>query len=343
MKKLLQAISASALLFAFASPAFAAVGDKLNRPIPTPSEPKAGAAAEKPKPRPTTVDLSLFVVPWGMHYTRAGWGVSLGVRAPLVNKAGVLWETTNVAFGVRDAYGYVNNSAGIWGEITPIAIFKLRAEASFDYFIKAPFNGGMRILTQHGRDLLAQGKLEEDSREQIDWVHTGGFDNRTNFMAPIYSGGYRFRVLPTLQGKLGNVAFQYNFTADWNLYSAPGATSDAIYHDSFTFTLRKLHDFSHAHELLVAYNVPVKAPGEMLFGVSTRYHKVVGTGLDQLSLNALFFLRFPRKFWGDRLSPFAGGNIGTHLIDPMWQYAFSWILVLGADINLYKSKTEEPR
>jgi hypothetical protein len=334
MTKLFPALSALALLLA-ARPLSAA------RPPPVRENPPA--AGEKPKPRPTTVDLSLFVVPWGMHYTRAAWGMSLGFRAPLVKKPGILWDSTNVAFGVRDIYGYVNNSATLWAEITPIALFKLRGEASYDYFIKAPFNGGMRVLTPHGHDLLAAGKLQEGSKDAIDWVHDEGLDNRANFTAPIYSGGWRFRVLPTLQGKVGNVAFQYNFMADWNFYSAPGATKESVYHDNFSFTLRKLHDFDHAHELVVAYGVPVKAPGEMLFGVSSRYHRVLGTGLDQLAVNALFFLRFPRKFWGERMSPFAGGNVGTNLIDPMWRYAFSWILVVGADFNLYKSKTTDAR
>jgi len=304
-------------------------------------EPKSKDTEVKPNERPSTADLNLFWVPWGMHYTRAAWGMQLGYKIPLVQKPGVLWETTYFAAGVRDVYGYVNNSSQVWAELVPIAVFKVRAEGAYDVFIPPPFNGGMRLLTANGTSLLEQGKLQNGSKDQIDWVHDESLGNRAIFQAPITSGGFRFRLMPTLQGKLGPISFQYNFTADWNWYHAPLAPSDAIYQDNFTFTLRRLHDFDHAHELLVAYNFPVKAPAEVLVGVSARYHKTLGTGLDQLSLNSLFFLRWPKKFWGERMSPFAGGNVGTHLIDPMWRYAFSWILVVGADFNLYKSKVAD--
>jgi hypothetical protein len=333
MTKLLIGLSALSLLLATSPP------DAAQVPKPKPET----TNDTKPKPRATTIDLTLFVVPWGMHYTRAAWGTSLAFRAPLVKKPGVLWDSTNIAFGVRDVYGYVNNTAGIWAEITPIAVFKVQVQASYDYFIKAPFNGGMRVLTQHGRDLLAAGQMQEGSSQALDWSKDEGLDNRANFLPPVYTGGLRFRVMPTLQGKLGNVAFQYNFTADWNRYSAPGASKDDVFHDNFTFTLRKLHDFDHMHELVVAYSVPVAAPGEMLFGLTGQYRKALGTGLDRLSVNALFFLRYPRKIFGGRMSPFVGGNVGTNLIDPMWRYAFSWILVVGGDFNLYTDGTKAAR
>jgi hypothetical protein len=126
--------------------------------------------------------------------------------------------------------------------------------------------------------------------------------------------------------------------ADFNLYSAPGASYKSVFHDTFTFTLRKLHDVSQTHELLVAYSVPTKAPGELLLGVSARYNRVFGTGLDQLSLVGVAFARLPRKIIREKVSPFAAVQAGTLLIDPMWQYAFSWVTVVGADINLHKSK-----
>lgn len=305
-------------------------------PSTEPTEP-----TEPPKPRPTTADLSLFWVPWGMHYTRAAVGAGLAYKTPLIRKPGILWDTTNVVVGVRNLYGFVNNTLTGYVEVTPIAVFKLNVQAAYDVFIVNPFNGGLRTLTPAGAERLKNGDIKRESPTSVDWVtEKGGLDNFNNFRAPIGAGGMRLRVLPTLQGKVANIAVQYNFGADWNFYSTPGLDKDTVYHDTFTFTLRKLHDFSHAHELVVAYSAPMKAPGELLVGVTTRYYHVMGTGLDQLTMNALLFARYPKKIWGERVSPFAAANVGTNLIDPMWQYAFAWLLVVGADFNLYTSKTE---
>jgi len=294
--------------------------------------------APPPAPRQSSVDLTLVFVPWGMHYTRAAWGATMAYKVPLVRKNGILWDSTNITIGVRDMYGYVNNTLGPFLEITPIAFFKFRMEAAYDYFIRSPFNGGMRVLTPLGHERLSAGNIERGNNAALDWSRDEGIDNRANFQSPIYSGGTRLRIMPTLQGKAGNVVFQYNFMADFNFYRAPGANYNTVYHDSFTFTLRKMQDASQTHELLVGYAVPVKAPGELLLAVSGRYNRVVGTGRDQLALMGTVFARLPRKILNQKVSPFAATQVGTLLVDPIWQYAFSWITVLGADINLHKSK-----
>jgi hypothetical protein len=308
-----------------------------------PAETKpAETPAKADERRPSSLDLSVFWVPWGMHYTRAALGATFGYKIPLVQKKGILWDSTSVTFGVRDVYGFVNNTAGPFIDITPIAFFRLQVQGAYDYFIREPFNGGLRVMTPLGKERMAARQIRLGDRASVDWVNQddgNGMDNPDNFLAPINQGGLRLRVMPTLQGKVGPIAFQYNFTGDWNFYSAPGASADDVYHDNFTFTLRRLQDFSHAHELLVAYTAPVPKPGELLLGLSTRYQRVLGTGLEQLSLNAVVFGRLPKKLLSDRMSPFAIAQVGTNLIDPMWQYAFSWILVVGADFNLYKSKT----
>ncbi|HRI63612.1 MAG TPA: hypothetical protein PK156_05225 [Polyangium sp.] len=273
-----------------------------------------------------------------MHYTRAAWGASMAYKVPLVKKNGVLWESTNVTVGVRDLYGYVNNTFGPFVEITPIAVFKLRVEAAYDYFIYSPFNGGLRVLTPLGHERLAAGQVERGNTSALDWSADAGVNDTANFKAPINIGGARLRIMPTLQGKVGSVVFQYNFMADFNSYHAPGATYKSVFHDTFTFTLRKLQDVSQTHELVLGYAMPMRAPGELTIGVSGRYNRVFGTGLDQLSLVGLVFARLPWKMIRGKVSPFAAVQAGTLLIDPMWQYAFSWVTVVGADFNLHKSK-----
>lgn len=301
-------------------------------------EPAAAPAPPPPPPRQSSVDLSLVWVPWGMHYTRSAWGATVAYKEPLVKKNGVLWDSTNITIGVRDLYGYVNNTFGPFIEITPIAFFKLRVEGAYDYFIYSPFNGGLRVLTPLGHQRLAAGQVERGNTSAVDWSGDDGVNNSENYQAPINIGGTRLRVMPTLQGKVGPVVFQYNFMADFNFYRAPGASYNDVFHDTFTFTLRKLHDVSQTHELVLGYAVPVQSPGELLLGISTRYNRVSGTGLDQLSMVGFAFGRLPRKFYRDKISPFAAVQAGTLLIDPMWQYAFSWVTVVGADITLQKSK-----
>lgn len=282
-----------------------------------------------------------------MHYTRSAWGATAAYKVPLVKKNGIFWDSTNVTVGVRDLYGYVNNTLGPFFEITPIAFFKLRVEAAYDYFIYSPFNGGLRVLTPLGHQRLAKGQVARGNTEALDWSGDDGVNNTANYQNPIDIGGTRWRVMPTLQGKAGPMVFQYNFMADFNFYRAPRASYNAVFHDTFTFTLRKLQDVSQTHELLVAYSAPVAAPGELLIGVSGRYNRVAGTGLDQFSLVGLVFARLPWKILRQKVSPFAAVQAGTLLIDPMWQYAFSWVTVVGADINVHKSKpyhipVEEP-
>jgi len=345
MRTLLRGLTALILL-SISLPARAVDADERSPKDGAPRAPdnpaEAKPATPPDEPRPTSLDLGVFYVPWGMHYTRSAIGTTLGYKIPLVQKKGILWDSTNITVGVRDVYGFVNNTVGPFVDITPIAFFRLQVQGAYDYFIKEPFNGGLRVMTPLGRERLAAGQIRRGSRAAVDWVNQNddeGMDNPAHFLAPINHGGLRLRVLPTLQGKVGNIAFQYNFTADWNHYTAPGADADDVYHDNFTFTLRKLQDFSHAHEILVAYAAPVPKPGELLLGLSGRYQRVLGTGLEQLTLHAVAFGRWPKKFLSNRMSPFAIAQVGTNLIDPMWQYAFSWILVIGADFNLYKSKT----
>lgn len=299
-----------------------------------PREPEVPPSA----PREASTDLSLFWVPWGMHYTRSAWGGSLAYKVPLVKKNGIFWDSTNITIGVRDLYGYVNNTFGPFVEITPIAFFKFRVEAAYDYFIYAPFNGGLRVLTPLGHSRLAQGQVERGNTSSLDWSGDDGVNNTANYQSPINIGGTRLRIMPTLQGKAGPVVFQYNFMADFNFYRAPGAGYNDVFHDTFTFTLRKLQDVSQTHELVLAYSAPVKLPGELLMGVNVRYNRVSGTGLDQLSMVGFAFARLPRRIIRDKVSPFAAVQAGTLLIDPMWQYAFSWVTLVGADINLHKSK-----
>ncbi len=303
-----------------------------------PQSAKQTDVAPPPPARQSTVNASLVFVQWGMHYTRSAWGATVDYKVPLVKKNGILWDSTNITIGVRDFYGYVNNTFGPFVEITPIAFFKFRMEAAYDYFIYSPFNGGLRMLTALGHDRLVAGQVERGNKSAIDWSGDDGVNNTGNFQSPINIGGTRLRVMPTLQGQVGPIVFQYNFMADFNFYHAPGASYNDVYHDSFTFTLRKLHDVSQTHELLLAYSAPIAKPGELLLGVSGRYNRVSGTGLDQLSLMGVVFGRWPRKIFKEKVSPFAAIQAGTLLIDPMWQYAFSWVTVVGADITLQKSK-----
>jgi hypothetical protein len=273
-------------------------------------------------------------VPFGVAYVRAGAGLAATYRAPLIRRQGVLWETTNVTVGVRDFYGFVNNSLAAWVEVTPIAFFKLQVFGAYDSLIVDPFSGGVRVLTDLGAQRLAEGRVKRGDPQAVDWSDDqGAKDNELIFRKPRSGDGLRLKILPTLQGKVGPIAIQYNFTADFNFYRAGDHGAEAIFHDNFTFTLRKMHDVGFIHEGIIAYTG--SGPDELLAGVTARYYRVSGTGLDSLFTGALAFVRPRWRFAGERLSLWGAAQAGTNPIDPMYQYALAWLLATGVDLKVF--------
>lgn len=297
-----------------------------------PADAEAAAEGEAAAPpRAPKGELGFVLVPWGMAYTRSALGAYFRYEAPLIRRPGVLWDTTNVAFGVRDTYGYVNNALTPFVEITPIAFFKLQAAASYDMLIPDPANGGLRVLTPLGEERLAAGQVERGDPAAVDWVD--GQDNREVFSAPVFGHGLRARVQPTLQAKLGPVGMQYNFVADWNWYTGGDHGGDAIYHDSFTFTLRKMRDMGMSHELVLVFDVP-GVQDTIRFGAVGKYYRASGTGLERLETVGLLYYR-PGKPWvGQSGTPWFAGQFGTNVIDPMHELDFSWVLAMGLDFRV---------
>ena len=296
---------------------------------------EVGAAApedEAFKPRAASSELGIVLVPWGVAYTRAGAGLTLAYKLPLIQQRGLLWDSTNVTFGLTDFYGFVNNTAAGFVEVTPIAFFKLRVAAGYDLFMVDPSSGGVRVLTALGRQRLLEGQVKRGQADAVDWVD--GQDNRAIFDAPVPGGGLRLKVLPTLQIKFGPVGIQYNYTADFNFYSAGAYGPDDIFHDSVNFTLRKMRDFLDAHELVAVCDVPGVGGKEALAGVTAKYYRAAGTGLSSLGLNAMLFYRPDVGWFGPGVSPWAAAQLGTNLIDPMHPYDFSWVIALGLDWKL---------
>jgi len=301
---------------------------------PADPEPEgADTPAETPAPPPRTPkgELGFLLVPLGTAYTRSAVGASFRYEVPLIDRPGILWNNTNVALGVRETYSYVNNTLAPFVEITPIAFFKLQASASYDMLIPDPFKGGLRVLTPLGEERLAAGQVERGNPDAVDWVE--GKDNLEVFTAPAFAHGLRARIQPTLQAKLGPVGMQYNFTADWNWYRGGGFGGDAIFHDSFTFTLRKMRDLGMSHELVVVFEVP-GIRDTIRIGAVGKHYRPVSTGLERLEAVALLYYRPGRAWVGETGTPWFTGQFGTNLVDPMHQYDFSWILALGIDFRL---------
>lgn len=290
------------------------------------------AAAEVPLRKPS-LDATAFTVPYGVAYIRAAWGGSLQYQIPLVQQPGILWDTTNVAFGLREMYGYVVNSLTGYAEITPIAFFKLNVSASHDMFIIDPFSGGVRVLTPEGEERLRGGQVRRGDVNAVDWVD--GQNNRLIFSAPTFGQGLRLRVTPTLQGRLGPVAFQYNFTWDYNDYFTGRYGPEAVFHDTISFTLRKLRDTGVTHEAILLYEVP-GIQEQVRLGVVGRHYVVMGTGLVSQSVVGLFSVRAAPGWLGmsKNLAPWVIAQVGTNTIDPLHQFDLSWVLVAGMDFHI---------
>lgn len=291
-------------------------------------EPAAGEPLRKP-----SLDATALLVPWGAAYTRAAIGGSLQYQVPLVQQPGILWDTTNVTFGVRQMYCFVFNSLTGYAEITPIAFFKLNVSASHDVFTIDPFSGGVRVLTPEGQERLGSGQVRRGDASAVDWVD--GQNNRQIFSAPTSGQGLRLRVTPTLQGRVGPVAFQYNFTWDYNDYHTGRYGPEAVFHDSVSFTLRKLRDTGVTHEAVVVYEVP-GIPEQVRLGVVGRHYVPVGTGLVSQSVVGHFSIRAAPGWLGmsRNLAPWLIAQVGTNTIDPMHQSDLSMVLVAGMDIHI---------
>jgi hypothetical protein len=301
---------------------------------PSSAKPPAPEPPPPATPRSPTATVNLTLVPWGVAYTRSGAGLGATYKAPLVKREGFLWDTTNVTVGVRDFYGFVNNSLAAWVEVTPIAFFKLQVFGSYDSLIVDPFSGGVRALTDLGAQRLAEGRVLRGDPDAVDWSDDpGAKDNERIFKKPRSGDGLRLKILPTLQGKVGPIAIQYNFTVDFNFYRAGDYGSGAIFHDNFTFTLRKMHDVGFVHEGVVAW--AAEGPDELLLGVTAKYYQISGTDLDTLFTGALVFFRPRWRFAGERLSLWGAAQAGTNPIDPMYENAFAWVLATGVDLKVF--------
>ena len=109
---------------------------------------------------------------------------------------------------------------------------------------------------------------------------------------------------------------------------------DAIYHDSFAFTLRKMHDVGFTHEGILVFEVP-GVKDTIRIGAVARYYRGVGTGLERLETVGLLYYRPGSPWIGESGTPFFAGQFGTNPIDPMYQWAFNWVLVAGIDFRLF--------
>jgi hypothetical protein len=290
------------------------------------------SSVARAEPRQARFDAGAFLVPFGMNYTRSAMGASTQWVAPLSRDPGVLWNTTEVRVGVRDLYGWVNNHAAAFVEITPIAVLKIRGELGWDAFVKPPFNGGLRTLTPEGRRLLDEGLVGRNDPGALDWSNDDGLDDRAHFNAPIAAHGLRARVMPTLQAKVGPFVAQYTFTFDYADQRGPGRSVSDIYHDTFTFTLRKVRDVAYVHEALIGWQFE-GVRDSLILGAQLRHHRVLGTGLESLGVFGVALFQRDAKVTRDAFSPFALAQLGSFVRDPMHQGDVSWVVAIGADFR----------
>ena len=282
--------------------------------------------------RESRFDATAFAVPWGMAYTRCAVGGNAAWVAPLSQDPGVLWSNTELRLGVRDVYGWVNDEFAAFAEVTPIAFFKLRAEASWNAFIKPPVNGGLRLLTAEGRALLDAGRIARKDPEALDWSRDEGLDDRRHFGGPMNAMGFRARLMPTLQAQLGPIVGVYTFTLDYADFRGPGRTVDDVYHDSFGFTLRRIRDFTLLHEGFVGYQW-LGARDQVVVGAQLRWLRVPSTGLESVGVFGVIVAQRDDRVTRKAFSPFALAQVGSFVRDPMHRGDLSWVLVVGADFR----------
>ena len=280
--------------------------------------------------RSPSTDANFIAVPYGVHYRIIFVGAGLSHSVPLSTRPGRFWDGTNVTYGLNDYYGLINNSLGGFAEVTPIAFFKLRIYAAWDTLFGAGIGDALRVLSETGRARLSQGHVAPDDPASVGWEDD--YDPRDNYRPNVFGQGLRAKVTPTLQAKIGPIGCQYNFTADWNFYSGGGFGANDVFHDTFTFTLRKMRDFGEVHEAFLVSDVPV--PGNLVVGGTMKYYRVSGTRLESFSLAAVARYAFSDDKSQNRFKPWMAVMAGTLLIDPMYRHEATFVLALGADVRL---------
>jgi len=152
---------------------------------------------------------------------------------PLIEKPGILFETTKVDLGVQEMWSPTFNRTSFYMKLEPLAVFDVVFTAGYDYIYKELYGGIYRF----SRTDVQRNEFYSTNNKRKD-----------NAVSESNGGGFRMTVTPTFKVAFKGLALLYSFTADYHVYNFGGH-----YYDPSTFMLHKGNDICIQHDAKMVY------------------------------------------------------------------------------------------
>lgn len=240
------------------------------------------------------------------------WKADVFYRIPLVDKPGVLWETTKLDIGVQQYLSPAFERASAFVRIEPIAFFDVVAYAGYDYMYGGNgkvFAPGMLKLSSPDDD------YSSDTRKEMDGEAKGGL---------------RVVVVPTFKIAFGPVAALYSWSINYHDYDYEG-----YYYDAETYIAQKGKDAVYTHDAKVLYKLgPFPGVGVFRLGVNYTDSRVGSTDDRSSKLAGMVVYQAKWKSLSATTSPYFVTMLGTHLEDRYYENKVHFALLMGVTYKL---------
>jgi hypothetical protein len=226
-------------------------------------------------------------------------------KAPVVRKAGMLWESTNIQAGMQNEWTPADNVASARFSIEPIAFFDVVCKAGVYNLYNLLGYGCFRLdspKVAYGPD--AQRNLKRDNAR-----------------------GYWISIAPTLKAKVWRLIVLNTATLDWL-----GINGSGYFLEVRSYLPHRTNDFDIINE---AYLLAECSPW-LMAGATYRYAYVTGTALRSQRLCAIAIVK---PTYPALKSTYAAVTAGIYPQDPLFNHTFFVGCLVGADFRLAGSSS----
>lgn len=215
-------------------------------------------------------------------------GTKLFYRLPLIQKEGILWESTKIDAGIKNNLSPAFDFVGPFIDIEPIAVFDLALSAQF-----AGYYSGLGFGF---RDLAG---------------YDAGFDSSALDSIPgRNAGGYFLSAAPTLKFALGRFAF--SDTLHMNYFNVDGGSG--YFYETFANCSLAKSGFEFYNDVYAL----IKLDSGLMLGVNDSILQVPASGYRSHSIQAVGVYNAALS---SRLSLYAALTAGTYIEDRYYQFA----------------------
>lgn len=219
---------------------------------------------------------------------------------PLINKNGILWESTKVEAGFQNEWTPADNVLSARIAVEPVAFFDIVCKAGLY---------GMYNALGYGCYRLASPAVPYGPDAQ-------------RVLVPGDAHGYWVSVAPTLKARLGR--FVALNTTTVNCLSIDG---DGYFLEIRSYLVHRTRDV----DVIDNAYVLAQCTQWLLAGATYRYADVLGTKAQSQRLCAMAIVKpTPSKFKG----AFAAVQAGPYLADPLFSHSVFFACLVGAEFSL---------